>query len=77
MSIAVTTPPVRGNRRPARVHASRRSADSFWRPVLVWSERRHQRVSLQAITEVKHLLDDIGVTRAQALREAAKPFWQR
>jgi len=24
-----------------------------------------------------HLLDDIGLTRAQALREAAKPFWRQ
>lgn len=75
MPITLTTRSVRGNRRPARKHVTRRSADSFWRPVLVWSERRHQRLSLPAIVAVKHLLDDIGVTRGQALREAGKPFW--
>jgi uncharacterized protein YjiS (DUF1127 family) len=29
------------------------------------------------LVEEKHLLDDIGLSRAQALREAAKPFWQQ
>jgi len=81
MSTALTTTraiplkaPVCGNRKRLRTRASRRSADSLWRPVLVWSERRHPRVSLEAIADVKHLLDDIGMTRAQALREAGKPF---
>lgn len=78
MSTALTSHNVRKahDRHGRRTHVSRRSTDSFWRPVLVWSERRHQRLSLQAIVEVKHLLDDIGITRAQALHEAAKPFWQ-
>jgi uncharacterized protein YjiS (DUF1127 family) len=76
MSSTLTILPARGSHRPVRTHVSRRSTDSFWRPVLVWSERRHQRLSLQAITEVKHLLDDVGITRAQALHEAGKPFWR-
>ena len=42
-----------------------------------WAERRGQRRALAELARVPHLLDDIGLTRAQALREAGKPFWQR
>ena len=39
-----------------------------------WSERVRQR---QALTELDdHMLRDIGVTRVEALRECAKPFWR-
>jgi uncharacterized protein YjiS (DUF1127 family) len=48
-----------------------------WRVIQVWAERRRQRTTLGELIEEKHLLDDIGLTRAQALREAAKPFWQQ
>lgn len=41
-----------------------------------WSERRSQRLSLRELIQAPHLLNDIGLTRAQALREAAKPFWR-
>ena len=39
-----------------------------------WTERR-QRAALRDLAEDTHLLDDLGLTREQALREAAKPFW--
>ena len=42
-----------------------------------WAERRGQRRALAELARMSHLLDDIGLTRAQALREAAKPFWKR
>jgi uncharacterized protein YjiS (DUF1127 family) len=42
-----------------------------------WSERRSQRLSLRELIQAPHLLNDIGLTRAQALREAAKPFWKK
>jgi uncharacterized protein YjiS (DUF1127 family) len=42
---------------------------------LGWAERRRQRAALRDLAEDTHLLDDLGVTREQALREAAKPFW--
>jgi uncharacterized protein YjiS (DUF1127 family) len=29
------------------------------------------------LIEEKHRLDDVGLTRAQARDEAAKPFWRR
>ena len=42
-----------------------------------WSERRRQRESLNNLAELNpHLLNDIGLTRDDALREAAKPFWR-
>ena len=48
-----------------------------WRVMRVWAERRRQRMTLAELAKEKHLLDDIGLTRARALHEAAKPFWQR
>jgi uncharacterized protein YjiS (DUF1127 family) len=48
-----------------------------WRVIQVWAERRKQRKALGELIEERHLLDDIGLTRAQALDEAAKPFWRR
>jgi uncharacterized protein YjiS (DUF1127 family) len=41
-----------------------------------WAERRTQRRTLGEMAGDPHLLADIGVTRVQALREAAKPFWR-
>lgn len=43
------------------------------RTVVAWIERRRQ---LQALTELDdHLLKDLGLSREQARREAARPFW--
>ena len=49
---------------------------SMWRLIQRWAERRATRQALLALADEKHLLNDIGVTRTQAVREAAKPFWQ-
>ena len=46
-----------------------------WRLMRLWAARRRQRSALRELAEVEYLLVDIGVTRAQALREAAKLFW--
>ena len=43
----------------------------------LWAERRRQRRTLGELADEQHLLDDIGLTRAQALDEAAKPFWRQ
>ena len=48
-----------------------------WRVLQVWAARRGQRRTLGELADETHLLDDIGLTRAQALREAAKPFWRQ
>jgi uncharacterized protein YjiS (DUF1127 family) len=42
-----------------------------------WGERRGQRRALAELADRPHLLDDVGLTHAQALREAGKPFWRR
>jgi uncharacterized protein YjiS (DUF1127 family) len=41
-----------------------------------WAARRRQRAALRELADDPHLLKDIGVTRQQALDEAAKPFWR-
>jgi uncharacterized protein YjiS (DUF1127 family) len=38
--------------------------------------KRRQRRVLRDLAEDKRLLDDLGLTREQALDEAAKPFWR-
>jgi uncharacterized protein YjiS (DUF1127 family) len=38
-----------------------------------WHERASQRRALSMLTD--HQLKDIGISRADAVREAAKPFW--
>jgi uncharacterized protein YjiS (DUF1127 family) len=40
-----------------------------------WVERRRQRRALLELGDA--LLKDIGISRADALREASKPFWRR
>jgi uncharacterized protein YjiS (DUF1127 family) len=42
--------------------------------VLAWRRRAGQRDDLRRLTDRQ--LDDIGLTRAEAEREAAKPFWR-
>jgi uncharacterized protein YjiS (DUF1127 family) len=69
-------------------HAGRASAPphqsdswSSFRPASAlfrrWAERRGQRETLAELAALPHLLNDVGLTRAQAMREARKPFWQR
>jgi len=41
-----------------------------------WLDRPFQRIALRGIADDPHLLRDLGLTREQALREAAKPFWR-
>jgi uncharacterized protein YjiS (DUF1127 family) len=43
--------------------------------LLLMIDRRRQRQALADLAENKHLLDDIGLTRERALREAHKSFW--
>jgi uncharacterized protein YjiS (DUF1127 family) len=40
-----------------------------------WRERRRQRFDLMALDD--HLLKDLGISRADAEREWAKPGWRR
>ena len=41
-----------------------------------WLDRPLQRIALREIADDPHLLSDLGLTREEALREAAKPFWR-
>jgi uncharacterized protein YjiS (DUF1127 family) len=44
----------------------------------LWTERCRQRRALFNLADADtHLLDDIGLLRDDAMREAAKPFWLR
>jgi uncharacterized protein YjiS (DUF1127 family) len=40
-----------------------------------WQERSRQRRHLMALND--HLLKDIGLSRADVVRESRKPFWVR
>jgi uncharacterized protein YjiS (DUF1127 family) len=39
--------------------------------------RNSQRKALRELASRPHFLRDLGLDREQALRESAKPFWQR
>jgi len=41
-----------------------------------WLDRPFQRIALRDIADNPHLLRDLGLTREEALGEAAKPFWR-
>ncbi len=42
--------------------------------VYLWQTRAAQRAHLAALDD--HRLKDLGISRAEALREAGKPFWR-
>jgi len=50
-------------------------AGAWHRWCLGWARRR-QREVLRELAEDPHILDDLGITRQQALGEADKPFWR-
>jgi uncharacterized protein YjiS (DUF1127 family) len=41
----------------------------------LWRRRQRERRSLLTLSDFE--LQDIGITRSDAQREAAKPFWRR
>jgi uncharacterized protein YjiS (DUF1127 family) len=43
----------------------------------IWFARSIQRRALQELAQDVRLLNDIGLDRHEALREAAKPFWRQ
>jgi uncharacterized protein YjiS (DUF1127 family) len=45
---------------------------SWWN----WLDRPLQRIALREIADDPRLLSDLGLTREQALHEAARPFWR-
>ena len=51
-----------------------RAVVALFDTVAEWAERRRQRRALEALPD--HLLHDIGLSRADAVNEADKPFWR-
>lgn len=45
--------------------------------VTLWAARHRQRAALARHLECPHILDDLGITREEALHEIAKPFWEQ
>jgi uncharacterized protein YjiS (DUF1127 family) len=78
LSDTLSIPPLQAAEAITLVHqsGSGRSRTSrqpgWWR----WLDRSLQRIALREIADDRHLLSDLGLTREQALREAAKPFWR-
>ena len=60
---------------PAGRPAERLRATLSWviLTLLRWQELARQRRALGALSD--HMLKDLGLTRADALREAGRPFW--
>lgn len=56
--------------RPARAGSLKATLET----ISLWCARARQRRRLRALDE--HRLQDIGVSRNDALREAGKPFWR-
>jgi len=43
----------------------------------MWCARSAERRALRELAQQPHLLNDLGLTREQVLREASKLFWRR
>ena len=79
MSQSVYPIPIRRDRAAALVAAPRRRHAAALAALFgLWCERSRQRRHLAELAEWSdHLLQDIGVSRDAARREAAKAFWQK
>ncbi len=47
---------------------------ALWETLFTWRERARQRRHLASLED--RLLKDMGISRADAGREASKPFWR-
>jgi uncharacterized protein YjiS (DUF1127 family) len=66
-----------GKRSFRQQSASSSSVGEWLRTLGFWIDRSRQRGQLGELAELNsYLLKDIGVSREEAMREAAKPFWQ-
>jgi len=61
-----------------RTTSGRQAGRALWMEiaevVLTWLERARQRRHLAQFSD--HMLKDIGLSRSEAEREIAKPFWR-
>jgi uncharacterized protein YjiS (DUF1127 family) len=70
-------PPAQAVAGAASLHQSSSETSVIHRPVWwSWLDRPFQRIALREIADDPHLLGDLGLSREEALREAAKPFWR-
>jgi uncharacterized protein YjiS (DUF1127 family) len=82
MSILLTDtlsfPPVQAAEPAAPLHQSSSGTPAAIRRPVWWSwlDLPLRRIALREIADDPHLLSDLGLTREEALREAAKPFWR-
>jgi uncharacterized protein YjiS (DUF1127 family) len=82
MSILLTDtlsiPPVQAAEPATPLHQSSSGTPAAIRQPawLSWLDRPLRRIALREIADDPHLLSDLGLTREEALREAAKPFWR-
>jgi uncharacterized protein YjiS (DUF1127 family) len=74
MFVSIGDPRLAAPPQPRRLLLALRSSD-LAATLRVWCSRHRQRSALGELDD--HLLKDIGVTRDEALRETAKPFWRR
>jgi uncharacterized protein YjiS (DUF1127 family) len=61
-------------RQPVAPQAARRWLVRVLEVLRTWSERARQRRELMSLDD--NLLRDIGISRAEAMGEAAKAFWR-
>lgn len=54
--------------------SARRALAAILELPFVWRERARQRRALLRMSD--RMMDDIGISRSEALAEAAKPFWR-
>ncbi len=70
---------LRGTRHRPAIGSHQFSSWPGWTGLLgEWSrrsERNRQRAALRDLVDNQHLLDDLGLTRQQALGEGDRPFW--
>jgi len=63
---------------PCRNAGQTEPTASWLHKIALWIARRRQRRALEELARLNdRLLKDIGVSKQEALREAAKPFWRR
>jgi len=66
-------------RRPAPVRTHQTNSwlgGAALNTLLRWSERSRRRAAFRDLADDPHLLNDIGLTRGEALHEANRPFWR-
>lgn len=65
-------------RAPCRHAHQTRPANTWLHKISMSIARCRQRGALEELARLdRRLLQDIGISKAEALREAAKPFWLR